>query len=174
MEDSFTRWPFPVLVLGLAALVISLGTAAFASAATASTPVMLHYSYSFSGLVSNDICSFPVTIDGAVAIDEQQFFDRTGARTAIDRHSVEQDTFSANGKSLTGLPFTYNFFHPFDANGNSTDAYLDGGLEKVRLPDGSLFIAAGRVDLTGNQPDFIVSPDNGATVNLAGFCAALA
>jgi hypothetical protein len=47
-------------------------------------------------------------------------------------------------------------------------------LERVRLPDGSLFISAGRVDFTGNGPDFIVTPDNGATVNLAGFCAALA
>jgi hypothetical protein len=43
-------------------------------------------------------------------------------------------------------------------------------LERVRLPDGGLFISARRVDFTGNGPDFTVTPDNGATVNLAGFC----
>ena len=122
------------------------------------------------GNVSNDICPFPLTIDGTVAIDERQFFDQTGARTAIDRHSVEQDTFSANGKSLTGLPITYNVFHPFNSDGNNTDVFTDGVLERVRLPDGGLFISARRVDFTGNGPDFTVTPDNGATVNLAGFC----
>ena len=159
---------------GPVALAVSLGTAAFASAARAGTPVMLHYTYSFTGIVSNDICPFPLTIDGSVAIDERQFFDQSGARTAIDRHSVEQDTFSANGKSLTGLPISYNVFHPFNSDGNNTDVFTDGVLERVRLPDGSLFISAGRVDFTGNGPDFTVTPDNGATVNLAGFCAALA
>src|SRR6185312_12728530 len=84
------------------------------------------------GNVSNDICPFPLTIDGTVAIDERQFFDQTGARTAIDRHSVEQDTFSANGKSLTGLPITYNVFHPFNSDGNNTDVFTDGVLERVR------------------------------------------
>jgi len=174
MQHAFKWRPHRALVLGLVALAVSLGTAAFASAARASSPVMLHYTYSFTGIVSNDICPFPLTIDGTVAIDERQFFDQSGARTAIDRHSVEQDAFSANGKSLTSLPVTYNIFHPFNSDGNNTDVFTDGVLERVRLPDGSLFISAGRVDFTGNGPDFIVTPDNGATVNLAGFCAALA
>jgi len=133
-------------------------------------PALRANTYSFTGIVSNDICPFPLTIDGTVAIDERQFFDQTGARTAIDRHSVEQDTFSANGKSLTGLPITYNVFHPFNSDGNNTDVFTDGVLERVRLPDGGLFISARRVDFTGNGPDFTVTPDNGATVNLAGFC----
>jgi len=63
---------------------------------------------------------------------------------------------------------------PFNSDGNNTDVFTDGVLERVRLPDGGLFISAGRVDFTGNGPDFTVTPDNGATVNLAGFCAALA
>jgi hypothetical protein len=57
---------------------------------------------------------------------------------------------------------------------NNTDVFTDGVLERVRLPDGSLFISAGRADFTGNGPDFTVTPDNGATVNLTGFCVALA
>ena len=164
-----SRW----LALCLATTVLAMLAATAASRATAAQPQMLTFEYSFGGIVVDDLCPFPVTISGTVSIDERRFIDGGGALTALDRHSVEQDTFSANGHSLTGSPFTYNFFHPFDADGNNFHAYLDGVLERVPLPGGGVFIAAGRVDLAGNGSAFIVSPDSGASVNVAGLCASL-
>jgi hypothetical protein len=45
----------------------------------------------------------------------------------------------------------------------------------VPLPDGGLFISAGRVDIAARGfPTFVLTPDAGGTVNLDKFCAALA
>ena len=56
-------------------------------------------------------------------------------------------------------------------SGVPVDAVAQGVLEKVPLPDGGLFMAAGRVNLfTG----FALSPDDGVLQNVAGLCAALA
>ena len=105
------------------------------------------------------------------------FFDRSGTLTRTQVHVDEQDTFSANGKSLASMPFTYEVTIRFDSSGNITVALLNGNIVKVLLPDGGLFISAGRVDLLARGlPQFLVdlTPDVGATVNLDRFCAALA
>jgi hypothetical protein len=159
----------PALALALCAVI----AAALVANASAAPPERVGYDYSFGGIVVADLCPFPVTVGGVVAIDEKRFSADDGAISAIDRHSVEQDTFSANGLSLTGSPFTYNVFHPFDADGNNFHIYTDGVLERVPLPDGGVFVAAGRIDFTGGGSDFVLAPDHGAFVNLAGLCAAL-
>lgn len=164
-----TRRPAP----WLAAAICAVLAAAIVSNAAAAPPDRLGYEFSFDGIVVADLCPFPVTVGGVVTIDEKRFFDNDGALTAIDRHSVERDTFSANGRSLTGSPFTYKLFHPFDADGNNFHVYTDGVLERVPLPDGGVFIAAGQVDFTGGGSDFELAPDHGAFVNLTGLCAAL-
>jgi hypothetical protein len=52
--------------------------------------------------------------------------------------------------------------------------FANGLVEKVPLPGGGLFITAGRVDFAAHGfPQFLITPDVGAAVNLAGFCAAL-
>jgi hypothetical protein len=44
-----------------------------------------------------------------------------------------------------------------------------------RLPDGSIFLSAGRIDFVGHPGEpFILTPDTGRAGNLAAFCAALA
>lgn len=48
-----------------------------------------------------------------------------------------------------------------------------GVLEKVRLPDGSIFMGAGRIDLLASTVDFPASPDHGVAKNQDAFCAAL-
>jgi hypothetical protein len=62
----------------------------------------------------------------------------------------------------------------FDSSGNVTQLYIEGTLEIVPLPDGSFFMAAGRVNVAADGfPSIALIPDNGATINLAGLCAAL-
>jgi hypothetical protein len=157
-----------------AALAASLvGVTLCASAARADKPVISHYPLSGS-LVVTDLCSFPITIVASQDVTEMDFVNSSGAITRLQVHVVEQDTFSANGKTLIGEPYTWNLDIRFDSSGNVTQVYEEGVIEKVWLPDGSLFMTAGRVNLVARGfPQIVLIPDAGRTVNLAGLCAAL-
>jgi hypothetical protein len=126
--------------------------------------------------VLTDICSFPITVDlrqtGRVTV----FTDRNGNTTRVEVHAVEQDVFTANGKTLVGLPYTYNIHVLFDRDtGEVTHSYATGVVSRVQLPGGDLFLTAGRLDFIAH-PDaaFLLQPDVGTQGNLQGFCAALA
>ncbi len=87
---------------------------------------------------------------------------------------VEQDTFTANGKTLVGLPFTFNMENRTDSSGTWILGTATGIAEKVPLPDGSLFISAGQIIWASHDgASFILSADRGNPGNVAGFCAAL-
>jgi hypothetical protein len=88
------------------------------------------------------------------------------------RKSREQDSFSANGKTLVGDPYpfaqTVNF-----VDGVAVDAHGVGVAERVQLPSGGVFIVAGRVDIF-NANSAILAVDSGNSGNnLDAFCAAL-
>jgi hypothetical protein len=101
------------------------------------------------------------------------YIDKTGATTGIHQHIVEQDTFTANGQTLTGLPFTFNIDVVFK-DGQVTNVFADGLVEKVPLPDGTLFLSAGRLDFAApGNPNFRITPDVGRSGNVEAFCAAL-
>jgi len=154
-------------------VVVALGAAVFASAAAADTPTRTQYTSTFTTVLT-DVCSFPIALDSSANITETDFVNSSGDLTRVLVHVVEQDTFNANGNSLTGTPFTFNLDVRFDSGGVVTHVFANGIVEKVPLPDGSLFITSGRVDFAAHGfPLFLITPDVGATVNLAGFCAAL-
>ena len=124
--------------------------------------------------VVEDICSFPVTITSTLVGTATTFFDQNGAETRIHIHVVEQDTFTANGESLTGLPFTFNIDVLFE-DGEVTHVFASGLVERVPLPDGTVFLSAGRLDFAAHPgSDFRIVPDVGRSGNVAAFCAALA
>lgn len=167
MNTKFSRF---ILALALALSVLG----ASASTALADKPAKFNYSYTMPGVLEG-VCSFPVDILGSVNATETDFFDTNGLLTQALIHMDEQDAFSANGKTLAGLPFTFELRVLFDNSGNTTHVYADGVAEKVLLPDGSLFISAGRLDFAAHPgADFIITPDEGTSGNIAGFCAALA
>jgi hypothetical protein len=121
-----------------------------------------------------DICSFPVTITATLVGTETTFYDQSGEVTRIKDHVVEQDVFSANGESLTGLPFTFNIQVLFE-DGEVTHIYASGLVERVPLPDGTVFLSAGRLDFSAHPgAEFRVVPDVGRSGDVAAFCAALA
>jgi hypothetical protein len=122
--------------------------------------------------------------------DNSSSFDTLSAQSGSlirwEWHVVEQDTFHSvigrnpdgtpiyGEKQLVGILFTFNLRILFDSQGNVTHVYADGVTERVWLPDGSLFVSAGRVDFAAHGfPAFILSPDHGNPGNLARFCAAL-
>jgi len=116
-----------------------------------------------------------VTITSVTSGTGTDFFGQSGTIYREIDNVSEQDTFSANGKSLTGMPYVEILTFLFDSSGNLTGETASGVFEKVPLPDGSLFIDAGTIDAAAHGfPAFVFTPDHGANQNLAGFCAALA
>jgi hypothetical protein len=124
--------------------------------------------------VLTDICSFPVTINATFVGTETTFYDQSGEVTRIQIHIVEQDVFSSDGESLTGLPFTFNIQVLFE-DGEVTHVYASGLVERVPLPDGTVFLSAGRLDFEAHPgAEFRIVPDVGRSGDVAAFCAALA
>ncbi len=155
--------------------IVAVSAAIFALPAAATAPVKYSFTFPFT-IVLTDICSFPITLDSTINATEIDYFDQSGT-TLIrwDWHAEQQDTFTANGKTLVGLPYHYHLETLLDSNGNMTHQFGSGLFEKVPLPDGSLFIGAGRADFAAHPGVLIIlSPDKGNPGNLAGFCAALA
>jgi hypothetical protein len=141
--------------------------------ASADQPVITQKTTSSTAVLTG-ACSFPIAVDFTVSETDRFFFDQSGTLIRESALAKEQDAFTANGKSLTGLPYTVTLVALFDSSGNITQLHADGVVERVPLPDGSVFHSAGRVDFAAHGfPDFTVTPDWGSAVNLAGFCAAL-
>jgi hypothetical protein len=151
-----------------------LATAAFAQTAAAVEPIREDFSFSDT-VVLGDVCSFAVTVEYTVTGTQSTFFDRNGNITRIQIHNVEQDVFSANGKTLVGLPYTFNIQVLFDPDsGEVTHVFASGVVSRVPLPGGDFFLTAGRLDFAAHPGEtFLVQPDVGAQGNLEGFCAAL-
>jgi hypothetical protein len=151
-----------------------LAAAAFAQTAAAAEQTREDISSTDTAVLA-DVCSFPVTVQATVTGTETTFFDESGNITRVQIHIVEQDVFSANGRTLIGLPFTFNLQVLFDPDsGEVTHVFASGVTERVPLPGGDLFLTAGRLDFAAHPEEpFIIQPDVGAQGNLEGFCAAL-
>ena len=60
-------------------------------------------------------------------------------------------------------------------DGEVTHVYASGLVERVPLPDGTVFLSAGRLDFAAHPgSEFRIVPDVGRSGNVAAFCAALA
>jgi hypothetical protein len=148
--------------------------AALAQSAGAVQPIKEQFSFSDTTVLS-DVCPFPVTVDFTGSGFDVVFFDQSGNLTGVQVHQVEQDVFSANGKQLVGLPYTFNQQVVFDPEtGEVTHVYANGVASRVPLPGGDFFLTAGRIDFIAHPGEsFLIQPDVGAQGNIAGFCAAL-
>ena len=154
--------------------LVAVGAIIFALSAVADRPTRIPFESAFSNVVLTDVCAFPVYVSGTFSGFEIDYRDQSGALTRSFVHQVEQDTFTANGRTLVGDQFTTEFHILFDSGGIPIHIYGTGLYETIRLPDGSLFISAGRADFTQHPGvGFLLSPDMGNPGNLAGFCAAL-
>jgi hypothetical protein len=150
-----------------------LGAAALAQSATAVPPIKQDFTFDDTAVLT-DVCSFPVTVEFTQTGTEIDFFDANGNLTRVQVNSVEQDVFTANGRTLVGLPYTFNQQVLFDPeSGDVTHVFASGLVSRVPLPGGDLFLTAGRLDFIAHGTTFLVQPDVGAQGNLAGFCAAL-
>jgi hypothetical protein len=154
--------------------LVAVGAIIFALSAVADRPTRIPFEGLTFSSVLTDVCAFPINVDSTISGFEIDYVDQSGALTRSFIHQVEQDTFTANGKTLVGTPYTVNTEVLFDSSGNITHVYGAGLFETIPLPDGSLFVSAGRADFTQHPGvGFLLSPDMGNSGNLAGFCAAL-
>jgi hypothetical protein len=161
--------------IGIIVLALVVTAAVFASAAAADKPTKTEFADVTFSSVLTDVCTFSVNVDSTISGTEIDYVDTSGALTRVFVHQVEQDTFTANGKTLVGIPFTFNLELLFDSSGDVTNVFANGVVETIPLPDGSLFVSAGRVDFADHPGvTFLLSPDKGNPGNVAGFCAALA
>ena len=151
---------------------VVLGATVLATYAAAGPPTKVSFDAPFTDTVTG-ICSFPLDLTGSFRGTETDFFDQSGELVRAHIHVVEQDTFSANGKSLTGEPFTFNIFLSFE-DGEVTAVLARGVAEKIRLPNGKLFLSAGVIDFLAQGVDFSIRTDHGVTGDIDALCAALA
>jgi hypothetical protein len=161
---------------GVSTVVSLLGVAAsllFTPMQARADPPIQYRNYEFTGTETlTDWCAFPVEFTGTVRGHGRDFLDKNGHIFRGSYTNHEQDTFSANGRILIGEPYTYHLEAVFDANGNLTSVVGTGITEKIRLPDGSLFVGAGWYVRPGAGVYLV--PDKGNPGNMAAFCAALA
>jgi hypothetical protein len=154
------------------AAIVTAGV--MAAAATAAPPTITRNFQATGTATLTGVCSFPVDVVFSQTLTEIDYLDASGNVTRVHLHVVEQDVFTANGKTLRGEPFTFNADVLFDSEGNVTHVYASGVVARIILPDGSLFLSAGRADFAAHPGEsFLLSPDVGAQGNIAGFCAAL-
>jgi hypothetical protein len=157
-------------------LVTLIVVALAASPVSASPPTTTPFSFSITTTVpaGDSLCPFDVQITATGDGVERVFTDRHGQVTRIASNFIEQDTFSANGHQLVGDPFRNVQQALFDEDGNVVHVYEVGVIERVPLPNGVLFLSAGRLDFVEHDFNFVFTPDQGHSGDLEAFCAALA
>lgn len=167
----FRRRSVAVLLVVAAALAAS---AVLASTATAMPPTTVHVTATGSATIAaGDLCGFAVQIDGTQTYNSTTFYDQNGAITKRIVQGSEQDTFTANGKTLVGDPYPFIFTHDF-VDGVQVSYYGIGVAERVPLPSGGAYVVAGRINLISTPPAPILTVDTGNSgTNLDAFCAAL-
>jgi hypothetical protein len=162
-------------LLGLA-LAGVVACAVFSATASAAPPKITSGSVTGSPGPLIGVCPFPLTSFPTFTFVEHDYFDNDGNATRTSFFLHEQDTFiGPTGVTLVSDPFDFSFQFTFNADGAPPTVFINGVIERVHLPDGSLFISAGRIDFSADGfPDFVIAPDQGGIHNLDGFCAALA
>lgn len=158
-------------LVGLFVALLSAG--ALAGTASAATPVRMPFDITGIPATLSGVCSFDVSVLSNEQGTTIVWFDANGVPTHVVQPTTEQDTFSANGKTVTGLPYTFELNVLFDASGNPTHIYSSGEVERIVLPDGTLFLSAGRTDFINHPGGFVISPDEGHPGDVAALCAAL-
>src|SRR4029077_7051929 len=92
-----------------AVFLVAMGAVIFALSAVADTPTRTPFEGVTFSSVLTAVCAFPVNVTSTISGFPIVYVDASAALTRIFPHQVEQDTFTANGKTLVGDPFTAEF-----------------------------------------------------------------
>ena len=154
-------------------LLVAAAFALLAAApATAAAPEKTTFTENFSDTIT-DICPSPIHLDGSVHVVEL-FWDTQNGGAKVIEHVVEHDAFSAHGTTITTFPYHYTVHVLLDSDGNLVSGYATGVVVRMRLPDGTLFNSAGRLNILPRLgTPFSIAPDTGHTGDIDAFCNAL-
>jgi hypothetical protein len=155
------------------ALVLAVSLVALtASGALATKPEKYSGSWSFTDMVVPVGCPFEVKASGSGQYSGLDVYDKNGVAVSAVERDTEQDTFSANGKTLRGDPYSFVATFRFDSAGNTISSVEFGFSERVTLPNGRLFFNFGYFDVLATN-GWAWAPDQGHAGDMAAFCAAL-
>jgi hypothetical protein len=154
-----------------AAVLAALIVVAFPGVAGAIKPTKTTISGPTS-VADTSLCGFPLTIESQVNGSQVVHYYTDGSVSFIQYHLVESDVFQGKNTTLSGLPFRYNGRLVFDRSGQLVHVYDSGFVEKIVLPDGTLFKSVGRIDFVTFNQDFAITPQVGLSGDVAAFCAA--
>ncbi len=157
------------------ACVLAVLVAAVTSPGTAAAAPPTREPFDFSGTVSiENLCSFPVTWTYHLFGTQTTFFNEEGEVTMILAHVTEEDILSANGKTISSVPYTNEQKFVFDETGELIHIYAAGLVVKIPLPDGTLFISSGRLDFVAHNFEAVFTPDVGVSGDIEALCSFLA
>jgi hypothetical protein len=150
-----------------AATVFALTPAAQADPPSRTPEVVTH------SATTTELCDFPVTISGTLS--GVVTVRDNGTTTTVTATPAEQDTFTANGITLTSMVYRFRLSLVIDdSTGKIVGGDFTGVAEKVPLPNGELFITAGHTyEVLHPTEDIVIIPDVGNTGDVAALCAAL-
>ena len=160
---------------GLFTAAALMGAALFASAllaASSASADQYKLNYVSFGDTGFDLDGLYITVSSWCEVTEIVTWNASGGAERDFLHVVEQDMFTANGKTLVSEPYTYNL-EIFYRDGEVAQS-SSGLCVRVPLPDGTMFTSAGRIDwaLHPYEP-YLLLADVGGCSNLEGFIAAL-
>jgi hypothetical protein len=159
------------------AACLSIGLVIIPVSAAAREPQMSKYTVIPADLTVSGVCDFDITISSVLQVTEIDYFNASGRLTRVYNHVTEQDIFTGTGNHpLRSAPYTYNIQARFDSSGQPVSVLAQGVIVRIPLPNGRLWISAGRIDALAHPSSsgFFFTPDVGKFGNLAELCAALA
>ncbi len=160
--------------VALCAVLLVAFTTVCAASAVARPPLKVPFeNFRIDGVIEG-LCPFTIEYDGSQSGHDLLFFDSTGRLTRVQTHATEELVLSANGRTLTVDPFPFNITVLLGADGRPTNVFLAGLVFRVRLPDGTTFLSAGRLDFIAEGVNFAVVPEVGRKGDVNALCAALA
>jgi hypothetical protein len=160
-----------------AASLVAVATVALivSASATAAPPTTVHVGPDqFAvALDAGALCEFPISWNGTQQSTTTTHYESDGTTVAMRiTQGTEQDTFSANGKTLVGDEYHFTLRALFE-NGQRVARYEYGNVDRVPLAGGAVFLSTGRV-LVDSSPANVFFVDEGNNANnIAAFCAAL-
>jgi hypothetical protein len=152
------------------ALMVVAAFAAFVQDAAANTQTNSPFDFTFTGTVSN-ICTFPITFSNHLTGVRIKLFDNNGVLVKKIFQVTEQDSFTANGVTLTSNPYNFSWQFGYQ-DGVLTSEIAYGVAEMFVLPGGSVFVSAGVIDFIAQETGGSITPDPGHTGDIAALCAA--
>ncbi len=152
-----------------------MGAALFASAllaASSASAGQSKWDYWSFGDTGFNLDGLYITVSSFSEVTQIITWNESGGVERDFRHVVEQDVFTANGKTLVSEPYTYNLEIVY-RDGQVAES-SSGLCVRVPLPDGTKFTSAGRIDLALHPYEsYLLLADVGGCSNLEGFIAAL-